>query len=68
VLVRAAQTRRPIRELSELLLDATSGWRLVEILGAGHMAPMTRPDLVNPIVVDFLDGLRPRRTGDQDAR
>jgi pimeloyl-ACP methyl ester carboxylesterase len=68
VLVRAAQTRRPIRELSELLLDANSGWRLVEILGAGHMAPMTRPDLVNPIVADFLEGLRPRRTGDQDAR
>jgi pimeloyl-ACP methyl ester carboxylesterase len=68
LLVRAAQTRRPIRELSELLLDAIPGWRLVEILGAGHMAPMTRPDLVNPIVVDFLEGLRPQRTGDQDAR
>jgi pimeloyl-ACP methyl ester carboxylesterase len=68
LLVRAAQTRRPIRELSELLLDAIPGWRLVEILGAGHMAPMTRPDLVNPIVVDFLEGLRPQRTGDPDAR
>jgi pimeloyl-ACP methyl ester carboxylesterase len=67
LLIRAAQTRRPIRELSELLLDAIPGWRLVEVPEAGHMAPMTGPDLVNPIVVDFLEGLGPGRTADQDA-
>jgi hypothetical protein len=32
------------------------------------MAPMTRPDLVNPIIVDFLEGLGPGRTGHHDAR
>src|SRR6266508_653793 len=68
LLLRAAHTRRPIRELSELLLNAAPGWRLVEIPEAGHMAPMTRPDLVNPIIVDFLEGLGPGRTGDQGAR
>jgi pimeloyl-ACP methyl ester carboxylesterase len=68
LLVRAAHTRRPIRELSELLLDTAPGWRPVEVPEAGHMAPMTRPDLVNPIIVDFLEGLGPGRMGDQDAR
>jgi pimeloyl-ACP methyl ester carboxylesterase len=61
LLVRAAQTRRPIRELRELLFDAALGWRLVEVPDAGHMAPITRPELVNPIVVDFLERLEPRR-------
>jgi pimeloyl-ACP methyl ester carboxylesterase len=68
LLLRAAHTRRPIRELSELLLDAAPGWRLVEVPEAGHMAPMTRPDLVNPIIVDFLESLDRGRAGDQDPR
>jgi pimeloyl-ACP methyl ester carboxylesterase len=68
LLVRAAQTRRPIRELSELLLDTAPGWQLVEVPEAGHMAPITRPELVNPIVVGFLEGLGPKRLRDQDTR
>jgi pimeloyl-ACP methyl ester carboxylesterase len=25
------------------------------VAGGGHMAPLTRPDLINPIVSSFLD-------------
>jgi len=29
-------------------------WTYKEIAGGGHMAPLTRPDLVNPLVRSFL--------------
>mgnify|MGYP006198097757 CR=1 FL=1 len=32
-------------------LDRVAG---VELPGGGHMAPLTRPELVNPLVVEFL--------------
>jgi pimeloyl-ACP methyl ester carboxylesterase len=44
----------PIREITALLREACPAWRHEEIVGAGHMAPLTRPDLVNPLVKSFL--------------
>jgi hypothetical protein len=29
----------------------------VELVGAGHMAPVTHPELVNPIIQEFIDRL-----------
>ena len=48
----------PIREITALLRRSCPMWTFADAAG-GHMAPLTRPDLINPIVVSFLD--RPRR-------
>ncbi|MGI9406495.1 MAG: alpha/beta fold hydrolase [Hyphomicrobiaceae bacterium] len=46
-------TARPIREIVELLQGATA-WQFITIPEGGHMAPLARPDLINPIVERFL--------------
>ena len=48
-------TRRPIRAIAEILAQASPGWTFSDIPAGGHMAPLTRPDLVNPMVAAFLD-------------
>ena len=49
-------TVRPIREIVALMRDGCAAWRFEEISEGGHMAPLTRPDIVNPVVAGFLDG------------
>jgi pimeloyl-ACP methyl ester carboxylesterase len=49
------QTRRPIREIVEIFAQACPRWSFHAIVGGGHMAPLTRPELVNPVVRRFLD-------------
>lgn len=48
-------TRTSIREIVALLRQACPGWTFRFLDEGGHMAPLTRPDLVNPIVAGFLD-------------
>jgi pimeloyl-ACP methyl ester carboxylesterase len=48
-------TRRPIREIVELLAEGCPHWAFRFLPEGGHMAPLTRPELVNPIVREFLD-------------
>jgi pimeloyl-ACP methyl ester carboxylesterase len=48
-------TRRPIREIVQLFAQACAHWTFHPIAEGGHMAPLTRPDLVNPVVRRFLD-------------
>jgi hypothetical protein len=43
----------PIREIAALLRRSCPTWTFHEVTG-GHMAPLTRPDLINPIVASFL--------------
>jgi len=57
LLVHAAETKRPIREIMEILSAELPGMSEVILPEGGHMAPLVRPDLVNPVVRDFLDGL-----------
>jgi pimeloyl-ACP methyl ester carboxylesterase len=58
LVVYAGDTKRPIREIVELFSNACPHWSFVEITAGGHMAPLTHPDLVNPIVAKFLDSFR----------
>jgi len=46
----------PIREITAILRRACPGWSYESIAGAGHMAPLTRPDRINPIIGSFLAG------------
>jgi pimeloyl-ACP methyl ester carboxylesterase len=56
LVLRAARTKRPIVEIAELLAAACPHWRFAEVPEGGHMAPVLRPDLVNPVIAAFLDG------------
>jgi pimeloyl-ACP methyl ester carboxylesterase len=53
--MRAADTRAPTHALAWLLSKANPRWRLHEIPAGGHMAPVARPDLVNPLLARVLD-------------
>jgi len=55
LVVTAVDTRRPIREIVEILCRSCPNWSFAQLPEGGHMAPLTRPDLVNPIVRRFLD-------------
>jgi pimeloyl-ACP methyl ester carboxylesterase len=52
-------TRRPIREIVELFAEGCPEWSFRYLPEGGHMAPLTRPELVNPIVREFLDATAP---------
>lgn len=49
-------TRLPIREIVDILAKACPQWAFRFIAEGGHVAPLTRPELINPIVREFLDG------------
>ena len=55
LLVCDPNTVLPIREIMAVLRRSCPGWAYKEVTGGGHMAPLTRPDLINPIVGSFLD-------------
>ena len=56
LVVTARETNRPIREIVALMRERCATWRFEQITDGGHMAPLTRPDLINPIVSACLDG------------
>ncbi len=47
-------TVRPIREIVALLADAAPHWHFQAIAEGGHMAPLSRPEVVNPLIESFL--------------
>jgi pimeloyl-ACP methyl ester carboxylesterase len=54
LVVSDPNTVLPIREITAILRRACPTWLYKEIEGGGHMAPLTRPDLINPLVRSFL--------------
>jgi pimeloyl-ACP methyl ester carboxylesterase len=54
LLVSDPNTVLPIREITAILRRACPEWKYQEIAEGGHMAPLTHPDLVNPLVEAFL--------------
>jgi pimeloyl-ACP methyl ester carboxylesterase len=53
LVVSDPNTVLPIREIAALLRDVGPMWTHKEVSG-GHMAPLTRPDLINPLIASFL--------------
>ena len=54
LVVSDTNTARPIREIVELFRQSCPTWTYKEIAAGGHMAPLSRPDLINPLVHSFL--------------
>jgi pimeloyl-ACP methyl ester carboxylesterase len=44
----------PVREIAAILRQSCRAWTHQEVPGAGHMAPLTQPDRINPLVSQFL--------------
>jgi pimeloyl-ACP methyl ester carboxylesterase len=53
--VSANDTVRSISEIVELMKKNVSEWRFEQIERGGHMAAITKPDLINPIVKAALN-------------
>lgn len=45
----------PIREIVDIFAKACPHWSFRFIAEGGNIAPLTRPELINPIVREFLD-------------
>ena len=54
-LIHAADTRTPTREIVKLLAKTYPTWHVHEVPSGGHMAPLARPDLVNPLIAAVPD-------------
>lgn len=54
LVVGAPDTWAPLRAVVELLQANFPHWRFAELLGGGHMAPLIHPELVNPLMFEFL--------------
>jgi pimeloyl-ACP methyl ester carboxylesterase len=47
-------TKRPIREIVEVLQDQVPYWQYHELGRGGHMFPLTQPDITNRLISDFM--------------
>jgi pimeloyl-ACP methyl ester carboxylesterase len=54
LVIASAGTARPAREIVEMLLHARPDWKFASVCEGGHMAPVTHPQVVNPIIRRFL--------------
>ena len=59
-LIHATDTRAPTREIVKSLASTYPTWHVHQAPSGGHMAPLARPDLVNPLIAKAS----PRRTID----
>ena len=55
LLMRSAGTRLVLHAAVDILSEAFPHWQLIELADGGHMAPLTRSDVVNPLIGSFLD-------------
>lgn len=54
LVIRARETVQSTLGIYEIFQQICPHWEFQVITEGGHMAPVTHPDLVNPIILDFL--------------
>lgn len=59
MMVYSPDARRPSREIAQLFREQCPDWSVVRIADGGHMAPLTHPEVVNPLICGFLGERRP---------
>ena len=47
-------SRITLREIIEVFAETNDHWTFLHLADGGHMAPLSRPELVNPVVENFL--------------
>jgi pimeloyl-ACP methyl ester carboxylesterase len=57
--IQAADTRLSTRRVTAVLASSLKHWQFHMVPAGGHMAPLARLDLVNPLIAEILDGTRP---------
>lgn len=55
-IVSARETKQPLREIVELMQENCPGWKYEHFSEGGHMAPLTHPHIVNPLIASLLEG------------
>ena len=51
----------PTREIAAVLRRSCPDWTFATVLGAGHMAALMRPDVINPLVCALLESFAQNR-------
>ncbi len=55
LVINSVETQSPILAIVEILKSSCPGWSFTQIPDGGHMAPLTNPGAINPLVRQFLD-------------
>jgi pimeloyl-ACP methyl ester carboxylesterase len=53
--IHAEDTRAPTRAIANLIGMTYPHWHAHAVASGGHMAPLARPDLINPIITKAID-------------
>ncbi len=57
--IQADDTRLSTRRVAAVLAANLPYWHFHRVAAGGHMAPVARPDLVNPLITGILENTRP---------
>lgn len=55
VIISSPKPMDPSRAVMQVLADACSDWGYEHLSEGGHLAPITHPHVVNPVIARFLD-------------
>jgi pimeloyl-ACP methyl ester carboxylesterase len=64
LLMRGRETRPALAAMAALLHQRFTHWRLIDVAGCGHMAPLTHADEINRRIGEFLCGDAAARQAD----
>tara|TARA_B100000029_G_C17402335_1_gene897543 strand:+ start:254 stop:1066 length:813 start_codon:yes stop_codon:yes gene_type:complete len=54
LVLKGAKTRKEISEIVDILFNELTGLETYEVPGCGHMLPISHPQMVNPIIEEYL--------------
>ena len=61
LILAAEDSREPAKRVAEIISESMPQARFVTVAGAGHMAPVTHPDIINPLIAEALVATIPGR-------
>lgn len=62
LIIAAEKSRGPAKRVAEILAAAMPQAGLHTVAGVGHMAPLTHPERINPLIAEALAAATPDRT------
>jgi hypothetical protein len=54
---KCTKTVQSINGIIVLMRSATKNWRVIDYDEGGHMAPLAKPDIINPVIANALQDL-----------